>query len=218
VIARLIRLVRRSGGTARRDDAGFSLMEVMVGAGIMSVVMAVATGGFLSMYQTTDKAESGALAQTQLSAAFGKLDHEVRYAYRVNDAYTSDGDFGISYVIPDSNNKMLCVQLTLPAEGGTLLRTQWVRSPEAGQGYELTTNGVATNLISGRTAQDDTSVKLNPFLRKSSDAESNFDRLQLTVDSTVGLGNDKGSVRNYDLTFTALNTQGNTIDLSCVRP
>jgi prepilin-type N-terminal cleavage/methylation domain-containing protein len=213
VIARLARLVRRG----RRDDAGFSLMEVMVGAGIMSVVMAVATGGFLSMYRTTDKTESGALAQTELSAAFGKLDREVRYAYRVNDAYTSGDDFAITYVIPDSNNQMLCVQLTLATDGGTLMRTEWVRTPEAGQGYNLKVNAVATRLISGNTAQDDATAKLNPFLHKGSDSESNFDRLKLTVDSTVGVG-DNGSVRNYDLTFTALNTQATTIDLSCVRP
>jgi prepilin-type N-terminal cleavage/methylation domain-containing protein len=211
VIGRLAGFVRR-----RRDDAGFSLMEVMVGAGIMSVVMAVATGGFMTMYRATNLAEAGALAQTQLSASFGKLDREVRYAYRVNDPSTSGADFAVTYVIPDANNNMVCVQLTLPPEGGTLMRTQWVRSPENGA-YNVSSSAVATNLISGVTAQDDASVKLNPFTHRGADADGNFDKLRMRVDSAVGVS-DRGAIRNYDLTFTALNTQIDTIDLSCAKP
>jgi prepilin-type N-terminal cleavage/methylation domain-containing protein len=212
MIGRLARLIRRHD----RDDAGFSLMEVMVGAGIMSVVMAVATGGFIQMYLSADRVEASTSTQTQLSSAFTRLDREIRYAYRVNDGFTTGSDYAITYVIPDASNKMICVQLNLPQGGGPLLRTQWTRN-DSGGGTDVTTSAIANDLVSGLPSPADPGQTLNPFIRKVADGDSNYNRLELVVDSTVGV-TDRGAVRNYDVTFTALNTVTSDQILNCVRP
>ena len=217
-------MIRRSA--RRRDDTGFSLIEVLVGSSIMAVVAGIAAQCFLTMYQTSGRTEAAATAQSQLDASFAKLDREVRYAYRINDAYAADRSidgttqpaFAVTYVIPDADNRNICVELALPQAGGTLMRTQWVRTPAAGETSSLSATAVATSLVSGNLSKDALPQPLNPFTRKTyGDATSNFDRLALQVNSTVGLA-EKNSVREYNLSFTALNTQGSATDLSCTRP
>jgi prepilin-type N-terminal cleavage/methylation domain-containing protein len=197
---------RRIGRLARargeRRDAGFSLMEVMVGSALMSVVMAVATGGLVSMYHTTDLTESAALTQTSLTASFNKLDREVRYAYRINDEYSTNDTYGVDYVMPDENNNMLCVQLTLPKAGGTLMRRQWPQTATPAS-PAATVSAVASNMASA--AKDSDGNQANPFDREAPDLDSNYDRLNIEINSTVGQS-AYGTTRSYDLTFTALNT------------
>lgn len=176
-----------------RDDDGFSLMEVMVGSAIMSVVMALATAGFMSMFRTTDRTEAAAQTQTSLLAAFSKLDRDVRYAFRVYAPGVADDRYYVDYVIPDDANKQQCVRLSLPVGGGTLVRRQW--SP----GGSDTTSTVAADLAPSTAGT-------NPFtLVPSGDAISNFERLGVRLTSTVGL-TGIGRSRDYDLQFTALNT------------
>ena len=210
MIARLARRLRPAS-----DDAGFSLMEVMVGSALMATVMAIATGGLVQMYQAADKAESAALTQTSLTASFSKLDGELRYAYRVNDEFTAGGDFAVDYVIPDADNNAVCVRLSVPQGGGTLIRRQW---PQTGTpaGPQATVTTVAEDVVSAVPSTDDPAVLLNPFDRKAPDGTSNFDRLNLRLQSTVGLA-DKATTRTYDLTFTALNTVALTTSLTCTR-
>jgi len=195
-----------------RRDGGFSLLEVMVGAGLMSVVMAVATGGLVSMYHTTDLTESAALTQTSLTASFNKLDREVRYAYRVNAEYSTGNSFAIDYVIPDTDNNMLCVQLSLPKAGGTLMRRQWPQSA-TGSHPSAKSGGVAFDIAPA--TKDANGNPVNPFARKAPDAESNYDRLNIKVNSTVGQSAAYGTTRTFDLTFTALNTLAATTALNC---
>jgi prepilin-type N-terminal cleavage/methylation domain-containing protein len=182
-----------------RDDAGFSLIEVMVGATIMSIVMGIAAEGFLTMYRATNRSEAAAVAQTALNAALGKLDREVRYAYRVNNATSAAGRYAITFVAPDTNNKPLCVELSLPQTGGALLRTQW--DPANTTAGSVVT-GVANDLLPVNN--------VNPFKRIPAGTifngtSSNFDRLEMIVDSNVGLS-EKQAKRRYELRFTALNT------------
>ncbi|GLY97338.1 prepilin-type N-terminal cleavage/methylation domain-containing protein [Actinoplanes sp. NBRC 103695] len=212
MIACIGRLVRR-----RRDDAGFSMIEVMVGAAIMSTVMAIASQGFLSMYQSANRAEAAAVAQTQLATAFQKMDREIRYAYRVNVPYTSGGDYAVTYVVPDANNRQLCVELTLPTGGGTMMRTQWVRKPKQGETYEKSTGAVATSLVPFTAGS--TPFERIPSGTADDGASSNFDRLKMNVVSTIGLST-KNARREYKLKFTAVNTAGAdaTNDYSCVKP
>lgn len=198
----------------KRDDAGFSLMEVMVGSALMSVVMAIATGGLISMYRTTDLTESAALTQTSLTASFNKLDRDVRYAYRVNDAYSVGADYAVDYVVPDADNNLLCVQLSLPQAGGALVRRQWPQSSTAAD-PAATVNTVATDLITA--AKDAEGRPLNPFRRSQPDDDSNFDRLAIQVTSVVGQASRFNRARSYDLKFTALNTVGLTTALTCTR-
>jgi prepilin-type N-terminal cleavage/methylation domain-containing protein len=208
--ARIARRLRRG-----RDD-GFTLMEVMVGSALMSVVMAVATAGLVSMYRTADLTEANTLSETSLMLSFAKLDREVRYAYRVNQPYLADGStFAVDYVISDDNNALQCVQLTLPVTGGPLIHKQW---PQNSTSASATTSGVAAQLISANTTTNNgVTVPANPFaLLTSGQGNSNFDRLQINMNSTVGVPG-KSATRNYNVQFTALNTMDLTNDLTCTK-
>lgn len=202
-----------------RRDAGFSLMEVMVGSALMSVVMAIATTAFVHMYRTTNDTEANALTEANLMASFAKLDRDVRYAYRINTPYQPDADtFAIDYVVPDVDSSLLCVQLTMPVSGGALVRTQWPQKSTSADPAAVRT-GVATNLVSANTVTNagGAQVPASPFtLRTTGQDGSNFDRLQINVNSTVGLSSN-GATRNYNLQFTALNTQDLTNDLTCTK-
>ena len=182
-------------------------MEVMVGSAVMSAVMALATSGFVTMYHTTDLAESATQTQTALLASFDKLDREVRYACRVNAPTMAGGSYHVDYVVSDSENARQCVRLSLPVDGGDLTRRQW---PQA-----LTSTDPAATV--GTVAADVVPAVpgVNPFrVRPAGEGDSNFDRLGVKLTSTVGV-TGIGDTRSYDLQFTALNTQPLSTTITC---
>jgi prepilin-type N-terminal cleavage/methylation domain-containing protein len=212
-MARLARLAHR---LRRGRDDGFTLMEVMVGSALMSVVMAVATAGFVDMYKTADQTEANTLTETNLMMSFSRLDREVRYAYRVNQPYMADSStYAIDYIVGDNNNTWQCVQLTLPVAGGALIRKQW---PQNSTSASAITSGVADMLISANTTTvNGAPVPANPFtLLPTRQGNSNFDRLQINMNSTIGI-TGRNSTRNYNLQFTALNTLLPINILTCIK-
>jgi prepilin-type N-terminal cleavage/methylation domain-containing protein len=184
-------------------DAGFSLAEVLVSMAVMSIVMAIASSGFYSMFHTSDTADTAAAAQAELQAAFNKLDREIRYASRINDGYSDSTNFYIDFVYLDDAGDNQCVQLSLPRAGGTLMRRQW-----ALQGVpSVPGTAVANNIISARYNTATPKQLVNPFLLEASgDGGSDMDRLNVRVNSVVGQDTTKQGVREYDLQFTAINT------------
>ena len=72
---------RRSAGPRRDpDDRGFTLIEVTVTMGIMSVMLVIFTTAILQVYRSVLTTESLSTAQSQLQIAFQRFDREVRYA------------------------------------------------------------------------------------------------------------------------------------------
>jgi type II secretory pathway pseudopilin PulG len=186
-------------------------MEVMVGSAIMSVVMAIATAGLVQMYHATENADSAAQAQTNLTSAFARLDREVRYAYRINSAYqVGTTAYAVDYLIDDGADALLCVQLSLPIGGGALMRQQWPQSTTSADPAAITT-GVANYLVPA-------TANVNPFsVLPALTVDSNFDRLLVNVNSTVGVGVN-GTTRNYNLQFTALNTTNDSsVPTTCTK-
>jgi prepilin-type N-terminal cleavage/methylation domain-containing protein len=199
VIARLI--------ARARDDAGFSLSELMISMSIMGVVTVISASGFLQMFRTTDLAETAALTQSSVLASFSKLDRDVRYAARVNEPYqSSGGGWAVDYVIPAPNGSPQCVRLTLPAAGGALTRLQWPQAAATSDGYLPST--VALDMVADNGSD-------SPFIKTAGTSGiSNFDRLEIKLKSSIGVA-DAGAVRRFDLQFTALNTMAQNKPLPC---
>lgn len=198
-----------------RDDAGFSLSEVLVSMAIMSIAMAITSTGIYQMYQTTGDAEAAADAQTSLQLAFDRLDREVRYAARVSEQYVYNSSWAIDYVYADESGAYRCVQLSLPQAGGTLTRKEW------GQSTILTgavTGSAVANGIANARDPDASGNPVNPFQQLAAGSDSSqLDRLGLDVQATVGSG-EKSSTRVYNLQFTAQNTVSRTSNaLSCTK-
>jgi prepilin-type N-terminal cleavage/methylation domain-containing protein len=189
----------------KRGDDGFTLLEVMVGAALMSVVMAIATSGFVDMYRSSEITDSATTAQSDLTDTFNRLDKEIRYAYRINPAYPiGTTAYGVNYVVADSNGDgyFTCVELSLPVDGGTLTRRTWPQ--KAGLGMTTTTSGALAADLSSSTAGS------SPFTVLTGQSDSNFDRLVLNVNSTVGTSGASSVTRTFSVQFTALNTQDAT--------
>jgi prepilin-type N-terminal cleavage/methylation domain-containing protein len=106
VIRRLLRRARL------RDDAGMSLVEIMVAMGIMSVVMVTATAGLAQIYHSVNESQNTAEAQAQVTRAFERLDQEIRYARGISTPATLDGDYYVEYLVAP-NDVDTCVELRL---------------------------------------------------------------------------------------------------------
>jgi Tfp pilus assembly protein PilW len=214
--AGLLTFLRRHLRPPRGDD-GFSLMEIMVGAGIMVFVTAISAQGFITMYRTVNRTDGAVNAQYALMAAFNKLDHEVRYAKRVNSEGTTAATWSVTYVLPQEDGTDDCVQLTLPRTGGALLRREWTKPGAYSTAPTATYVQVAANLLPAAYAQSGETTTTPLLVTALAPASGkNFDTLRLSVAGSIGVGTNNLK-KFYDVTFTALNTQSSaTPGLKCL--
>jgi type II secretory pathway component PulJ len=204
---------RRTTAPPDRGDAGFSLIDVMVTMGLMSVVMVVFTAAILQAYRTSGKAESISIIQSQLRIAFQRFDRELRYASWI----AQPGQVGTAWYVEWAGyDGSQCYQLrleTAPAssqEGpnnahGVLQLLTWPRTtPPAVNAPRQT---IATNLVapdsSGPFERQDAGVPAS----SGSDFTPDFQRLEVRLKAQRA-----DSTASVDTTFTALNTSRNTPD------
>jgi type II secretory pathway pseudopilin PulG len=187
-----------------RDDAGLTLIDVVVAMTLMSVVLVVVTTGIVDMYRTANHAETAADTQARILAAFNRLDRQVRYAERVMVDNSDPTYYLAEFAMKDTANVRQCVQLRLPRNtGGALTTRQWPAASSA------TPTGTATTI-----AADVVRPTGAPFtLTSAGTANSNFDRLTVKVSVQTGTGS-RAQVRDFDLQFTALNTVPASADLN----
>jgi prepilin-type N-terminal cleavage/methylation domain-containing protein len=176
-------------------DAGFTLAEVVVSVAIMSVFLTVFTGGILQMFRMTNKSESAAIAQSQLTVVFQRLDKEIRYATAIDSPGTGPNgtDQYVQYVVVESGVSK-CRQLQLTANAELLQIRSWTRGalPAAPSAW--------TTLASGVTSVPGTM----PFMLDPAPAV-NHQRLQIRLVARSGSGGSGTSVETR-ATWTALNT------------
>jgi prepilin-type N-terminal cleavage/methylation domain-containing protein len=203
---------RRTTNAPDRGDAGFSLIEVMVTMGLMSVVMVVFTAAILQSYRASAKAESISIIQSQLRIAFQRFDRELRYASWI----AQPGQVGTAWYVEWAGyDGSQCYQLrleTAPAgsqEGpnnahGVLQLRTWplATPPVAGASGQTLASNLADPGGSGPFERTDAGVATG-----GSDFVPDFDRLRVRLTAQRG-----DSAASVDTTFTALNTSRNTPD------
>jgi prepilin-type N-terminal cleavage/methylation domain-containing protein len=183
------------------EDAGLTLVEVMVAMGVMSVVMVVATAAIAQIYQSVNESEDSAEAQAQVTRAFARLDQEIRYARAISTPAVLGGDYYVEYLM-SVDNVDTCVELRLRTSTNELQRRQWTKNANPLIPTSWTT--LAAVVTSGA-----------PFTTIAADRVTltgfRFQRLRLTVSAVLGGGSgggsstSGGSTRQTDVTFTALN-------------
>jgi len=211
---------RRKPVPGARADTGFSLAEVMVTIGVMSVVGVVFTGAILQIYQTTVKTETISIVQAQLHRAFGRLDKEIRYASWIAEPGLVGTAWYVEFAAADETQ---CRQLrfeTAPAlepdnetDGvGLLQLIGWTRGTPPIPGAPAQT--VASQLVAPGAGGpfERQPAGISPSVSPSSagagsDFAAEFQRLRIQLSTQVG-----GSIAQIDTTFTALNTSRNTPD------
>jgi type II secretory pathway pseudopilin PulG len=206
---------RRGHRPAGRGEEGYSLIEVVVAAGMMSVLMAIFTTAVLQVFRTSGQAESAAAARSQLQLAFQRIDRELRYASWIADPGTSGaGSTLVYYVEFASSDNTECLQLRLRAANPVAP----ANDPD-GQGVlqliRWAPGSPAVKLRPDQTIASQLAVDAPPFERQLAGDLINdpgvpaftpdFHRLRVRLSARVAT-----STADVDTTFTALNTSRST--------
>jgi prepilin-type N-terminal cleavage/methylation domain-containing protein len=196
-----------------KDDAGFSLIELMVTMGVMSILMVIFTTAILQVYRANSATESLSLAQSQLQLAFQRVDRELRYASWIG---VPDKIGATSYVAYADADGLRCGQLRLAdssagSADGVLQLIQWKRGTPSVLEARLTlssmvvTDGVDPPFalqVGGATPYSNPAVGA-----VGTSFVTEFQRLRIRL--TTRVGNRSTQV---DTTFTALNTTRKTLE------
>jgi hypothetical protein len=188
-----------------RDDAGVSLVELLVAMSLMAMVGAMFTTGIVQIRSSINKADSTYESQNQINAAFLRLDQEIRYASGVSTPDKAGGDWYVEYSV-DVKSVDTCVELRVNAATRQLQRRQWGHgaTPLQPTGWTTLATGVTATTPFATTVAD-----------KANLTGLRFQTLTLDVTSTTGAG-AMGSTRATNVTFTALNTTITDSSKTCV--
>ena len=183
---------RRIRGEDR--ERGTSLMEMIVGMGLMGVFLAVFTASMLSVYKASNHTESVTVSSGQLNAAFLRLDKLIRYASAISTPTSSPNAAGNYYVEIQSTNtgSTVCTQLQLNTGTTVLSQRSW-QVPSAGSATGITAFGA---LASGIQPNG------QPFVLVPN-GSVDFEQLTFNLQSSLG---GQGTSSDSTVTFTALNS------------
>jgi prepilin-type N-terminal cleavage/methylation domain-containing protein len=190
-------VTRRFAVPHRGDDAGITLIELMVTMTIMSIFMAMFTTGIVEMYRSANKAEAASVAQAQIHIAFLRLDKEIRYAASISEPGPVGADSYVEYLTSYTGSP-LCTELRLHVAEDQLQHRSW--SQPVGSAVAAPSEWIPL-------ASDVTSA--SPFIFSGASGTSEFQQLQLSLVATSGSG-ETLTTRTTDVTFTALNTSRST--------
>ncbi len=187
-----------------QDEAGASLVELLVASGIMAIVGVIFTTGVIQVYRTQQAAEADAITQGELSRAMLRLDRAVRYAYFIGTPHTEAG--GVPYVeyfsitpdVASGTHVKQCVQLRLAGTDPLALRLEtrsWKQTAATAAPTGWVTLASHLTRVNGAA----------PFTRTSPTQAVNHQLL------TVRLGARYGTTTKATaLSFTAMNTYQST--------
>ncbi|AGL21584.1 type II secretion system protein J [Actinoplanes sp. N902-109] len=169
--------MRKQPAPNRVSDAGFTLIDVMVSAAVMTVVTAVFATSILAMYRAANAVDAKSVGQTQLGLVLQRLDREVRYAKGI--ATTPAAGAATVDFLGVQNT---CFQLRV--EAGVLAQRSWAygQNPPQPTAWQTLASGVVTS---------------TPFTYLAPTDRLGYQQLALTLKS----GTDAEQA-----VFTALNT------------
>lgn len=135
----------------RRDDEGYSLLEVLMAASLMAVVTAVALTAIIQIYTGVNRTEETVTVRDRIDVSFRRLDKELRYATWVSNTKAVNGRWYMEYALPpvvDSNNVLQypCRQISL--SNGVLSLASWNGTAAPGTPF-IIAQGVTADTTKG---------------------------------------------------------------------
>lgn len=185
------------------DDAGMSLVELIVAMGIFTFVIAVFMGGVVVM--TKDAGRAAAVADSGDAAlrVFQRMDRQVRYATSINGAGagTTPGTYYVEYLMNavQAGQSPICTQWQYSSSARTIAVRSWTDvAPRTPTAWSI----VATNV------RNDLSIPSEvPFVFKPADPISLHQQLYVHLDighGPSGAAGKKGA--GLDSVFVARNS------------
>jgi Tfp pilus assembly protein FimT len=183
------------------DDAGTTLLELVVGMALMAIFMGIFVGAMVSMTSAQSKTTSVAQTSQNLDQAFLSLDKTVRYAAAISTPGTGSpsGDWYVEYSTT-TTGAQVCTQLRVDISTKELQRRTWTVVNSAASG--LTGWTPVASEISNGTA---TAGSNQPFVRVTPGASAEFQQLTITLASLAGPKN-AGTTSGTSFTITAVNS------------
>lgn len=111
----------------RRDDSGFTLVELMAAMFIFSILLVIFTAGISAMSRSTVRVTATGEAMTDLNRLYNRLDKEVPYASAINRSVQSGGDWYLEYYTEstEAGTRPFCTQYRLDTSAGVVQARRW---------------------------------------------------------------------------------------------
>ncbi|GGL19205.1 PulJ/GspJ family protein [Mangrovihabitans endophyticus] len=189
--------------TRRRvsGDAGFTLLEVVVAFGVMSLAGALFTAGIARMHAAASAGEEVSVAAAQAHQAFLRLDRELRYSDGISEPGTVDatGRTYVEYRTTALAGAITCTQMRLDPAAGVLQVRSRVTSPGGVMGAVAAWHTLASYLNGPQS-----------IVRHPADvAARHHQELEMALTVRAGAG-EQSRARTVVYAFTALNTSPDT--------
>ena len=192
-------------------DEGTTLMELMVGMVIMTILMAICTAAIVTMFAGTGKTQAVANSAQQLNTAFVRLDGQVRYASSIDQPTGSiaTNNLSVGFLTVTSTatgTTRTCTQLRIQTVSGTsqqqLVERSWPVNADGS-----VTNGTVTawnQLAGGVTVYDQSGATVTPFT-VSTPAGATVQQLRLRLIDLDSSG--QTPTKSFsEVSFSALNS------------
>jgi prepilin-type N-terminal cleavage/methylation domain-containing protein len=196
----------------RSGDDGFSLAEVLVTMGVMSVLMLLFTSGILQVYKTTSATEKINEAQSELARGFQTFDRQLRYASWIATPGTVGQATYVEFAGPEGTD---CYQLRLDASNadkGILALRTWTAGKLADAKLRVIASQIVTTgtdkyafVLEGAGVKPTSTASPTPTATIGTDYIPTSQRLHITLTTKASSG-----LSRFDSTFTALNTNSAT--------
>jgi type II secretory pathway pseudopilin PulG len=205
------------------DDAGFSLIDMMVTLSVISILTVVSMSAISEIYSNVTRTENTSFAREQVGNSFRRLDKELRYATWIADKAGQVGTaWYLEYSVPPPAATPTEVCRQLKFDKGVLTLLRW--DPAAGGpgkpttiGTDLTLNATAPPFMVIPPSSAVYNTKANADAAGvGTDFEPDYFQVRVQFNATLG----RVSLP-LDLYFTAQNTSGSsssTSDCSNGRP
>jgi prepilin-type N-terminal cleavage/methylation domain-containing protein len=191
----------------RGGDDGVTLAELVVAMTIMAIAGTVSTAGMVQIYRTLNAFEAQTTSQQQLTTSYERLDRELRYATAVSQPGTVGADYYVEYLIGQTGTPT-CVELRLQGSTKQLQRRTWPNgSPASASTWLPLASGIS--VITDASGQP-----VAPFQLTAATAVLNYERLQVSLNSTQGTGTT-ASIRQLIATWAVMNADRNAATDVC---
>jgi prepilin-type N-terminal cleavage/methylation domain-containing protein len=130
-----------------RPDAGYSLVELIVAMGIMSVVLAIVASAVVMMTRNVVTTTNLSSSTDDIRAAFSRLDRQVRYATGINSPTRVGNTWRVEFEGLDGDGASTCRQWRLVTDTDTLQQRSWSAAspPSSAPAWISVAGGISNN-------------------------------------------------------------------------
>lgn len=193
-----------TGHRRANDDAGATMMELVVAMTLLSIFLGVFSTAVYSMTRTVSKVDAVVASSDQVNQAFLELDKTVRYANAITTAGTSSasGNWYVEYNTVASGPDV-CTQLRIDKTARQLQSRTWTVISRTSYTTPTPWRMLANNVTNGTAGAGSTD---QPFSvpPAAAGATTSFQRLTITV--VAQSGTTTAANTRAAITFTAINS------------